>query len=54
MNDTKVLDALYDWAAGYAERLDPCVPDRRLYADAVDDVLAILDSIPDAEPDEDA
>lgn len=42
MSDSDILDALYDWAAGYAERKTPCDCDRRLYSDAIDDALAIM------------
>lgn len=40
--DGAILDAIYDWAAGYRERLTPCDREPRSYLDAIDEVLALM------------
>lgn len=40
--DEKILDDIYNWAAGYRERLTPRQVEERTYLDAVDEVLALM------------
>jgi len=42
MNDSVILDKVYDWAMAYEDRVLPRDADRRFYDEAVDEVLAIL------------